>query len=662
MALLSSFKRNAAMPHSNTSEGRRVGLTIDNMWKIFLLFVLVGLLNNVYVTKHVLIPQIESYRHDRVLHSSFVGTEGGVNSTSLKLVKGVNGDEAEVVRAAKDTAIKINQEMTAAQSHFTKVRGNKLSQILSETRKSPKLSFFNQNKNSTNRVRVSVPKASHASKNLIAADTTKDAVKIEYRPRIPTRAKRKKRRRHHKKDENRTKSPEQLAKWAIHETVPMSNVSNSIYYRDIPQEFLVEDPSTFLWDRPELMIPEWMKDYFRWHRWKRSTWKDPASDNNEDWRESERWLISQCLMSQDKRKCGGTADRLKPIPTLLRTAYENKRVFLIRWTRPAPLEEFLLPPAGGFDWRIPPALDEYIEDKSKGKRLATKRLILEYAANGLSLVRARYQTGTPDKSYNELVFDTNSTELGAQDNQEQFGFEPLFSRVWSVLFTPSPPIQEILQSRLSSLGLVPNEYVASHLRALYAVDDRPLDEIHTFTENALACATNVYPGVPIFFASDAAQALEHAQNFNGKQVQDDANQTIRLKVVTAADDKKASASGETPNNDNSTLNHPWHLDSYIGPVENFYDTFVDLYMLAMAGCVTYGKGGYGHWGMLIGGHTQCQLRQHLIGSRYRDEQLCKFRASTESFETITTNFHDSHPSVFGNGSPESGPIFLPPME
>lgn len=638
-------------------------MTINDMWKIFLLFVLVGLLNNVYVTKHVLIPQIESYRHDRVLHSSFVATEGGVNSTSLKLVKGGNGDEAGLVHTAKDTAIRINQEMTAAQSHFTKVRGEKLSQILSETRKFPKLSFLNsQNKNSTNRVRVRVPKASDASKNLTVADTTKDAVKIEYRPRIPTKAKRKKRRRHHKKDENRTVSPEQLAKWAIHETVPMPNVSNSIYYRDIPQEFLIEDPSIFLWDRPELMIPEWMKDYFRWHRWKRSTWKDPTNDNTEDWRESERWLISQCLMSQDKRKCGGTADRLKPIPTLLRTAYENKRVFLIRWTRPAPLEEFLLPPAGGFDWRIPPALDEFIEDKRKGKRLATKRLILEYAANGLSLVRARYQTGTPDKSYNELVFDTNSTELGTRDNQEQFGFEPLFSRVWSVLFTPSPPIQEILQSRLSSLGLVPNEYVASHLRALYAVDDRPLDEIHTFTENALACATNIYPGVPIFFASDAAQALEHAQHFNGKQVQDDANQTIKLKVVTAADDKKASTSGETPNNDNSTLNHPWHLDSYIGPVENFYDTFVDLYMLAMAGCVTYGKGGYGHWGMLIGGHTQCQLKQHLIGNRYRDEQLCKFRASTDSFESITTSFHDSHPSVFGNGSPESGPIFLPPME
>ena len=638
-------------------------MTINDMWKIFLLFVLVGLLNNVYVTKHVLIPQIESYRHDQVLHSSFVATEGGVNSTSLKLVKGGNGDEAGLVHTAKDTAIKINQEMTAAQSHFAKVRGEKFSQILSETRKFPKLSFLNsQNKNSTNRVRVSVPKASDASKSLTVADATKDAVKIEYRPRIPTKAKRKKRRRHHKKDENRTVSPEQLAKWAIHETVPMPNVSNSIYYRDIPQEFLIEDPSIFLWDRPELMIPEWMKDYFRWHRWKRSTWKDPTIDNNADYRESERWLISQCLMSQDKRKCGGTADRLKPIPTLLRTAYENKRVFLIRWTRPAPLEEFLLPPAGGFDWRIPPALDEYIEDKRKGKRLATKRLILEYAANGLSLVRARYQTGTPDKSYNELVFDTNSTELGTRDNQEQFGFEPLFSRVWSVLFTPSPPIQEILQSRLSSLGLVPNEYVASHLRALYAVDDRPLDEIHTFTENALACATNIYPGVPIFFASDAAQALEHAQHFNGKQVQDDANQTIKLKVVTAADDKKASTSGETPNNDNSTLNHPWHLDSYIGPVENFYDTFVDLYMLAMAGCVTYGKGGYGHWGMLIGGHTQCQLKQHLIGNRYRDEQLCKFRASTDSFESITTSFHDSHPSVFGNGSLESGPIFLPPME
>ncbi len=657
--------RKSAMPHSNTPKGRRVGpaMTIDNMWKMFLLFVVVAILDNVYIMQHVLSPLFDSYRYDRQLYYSFTG-EYDANGTAI----GVANQFPKEFHNARVTAIENNQKMAAARDRFAEIRRKGFISTAPKTRQFHNVSFLKPNRNSpklvpgkaleANFVHINVPNKHNAPKEVDATDSAKESENIEYNPRV--KKKRKRHRKDHKKDENRTYSPEQLAKWAVHETVPMPNVSNSIFYRDIPEEFLAEDPSTFLWDQPELRIPQWMKDYFRWHRWKRSTWKDPTDNNNEDWRESERWMISQCLMSQDRKKCGGTADRLKPIPVLLRAAYENKRVFLIRWTRPAPLEEFLPPPAGGFDWRIPPALDEYIEDEEKGKRYSRRLLILKFAPSGLSLLRARYQTGSPDESYNNLVFDENSTEIGSRDDQDEYGYVPIFSRLWRVMFTPSPPIQQLLYSKLSSLGLVPNEYVGSHLRALYAVEDRPVNIIHAFTENALACATQIYPGVPIFFASDAAQALEYAKSFNGKEVLDYNDQTIKLKVLTAADGKKTNDDGKG----NSTLNHPWHLDSYIGPVENFYDTFVNIYMLAMAGCVTYGAGGYGHWGMLIGGHTQCHLSQFksLLRMRNPDKELCKFRATTESFESITKNFHSSHPSVFGNGDPESGPLFLPPME
>jgi hypothetical protein len=102
---------------------------------------------------------------------------------------------------------------------------------------------------------------------------------------------------------------------------------------------------TNLWDKdPEL--PYWTKAYFNWHKHKRTTW------NVNNYTE-ERWLIMQCLADQDKRKCGGTADRLKPLPFMLRMAYNTRRILLIRWTRPAMLEDFLVPPKGGFDWRVP---------------------------------------------------------------------------------------------------------------------------------------------------------------------------------------------------------------------------------------------------------------------------------------------------------------------
>lgn len=101
-----------------------------------------------------------------------------------------------------------------------------------------------------------------------------------------------------------------MSKWTYEETAIKPNMSNDIYYKNIPSEYLVTNDTYFLWDK-DPVIPEWMKDYLRWHRYKRSTW------DLKNWKK-ERWLIMQCLLDQDKKKCGGTADRLKPIPALLK--------------------------------------------------------------------------------------------------------------------------------------------------------------------------------------------------------------------------------------------------------------------------------------------------------------------------------------------------------
>jgi hypothetical protein len=70
----------------------------------------------------------------------------------------------------------------------------------------------------------------------------------------------------------------------------------------------------------------------------------------EDWqaqpRKEPKILIIQCLQGVDT-KCGGTADRLKPMLYLLRKAAEMKRFLVIDWTKPCRLEEFLVPPKGG---------------------------------------------------------------------------------------------------------------------------------------------------------------------------------------------------------------------------------------------------------------------------------------------------------------------------
>jgi hypothetical protein len=94
-----------------------------------------------------------------------------------------------------------------------------------------------------------------------------------------------------------------------------------------------------IWEKTDL--PHWMKEYFSWHRQK----------TLEPTKFSQRYLILQCL-EQDKQ-CGGLADRLLALPFLILLASQSRRILLIVWTVPFPLEEFLLPRTNGVDWMLP---------------------------------------------------------------------------------------------------------------------------------------------------------------------------------------------------------------------------------------------------------------------------------------------------------------------
>jgi hypothetical protein len=414
------------------------------------------------------------------------------------------------------------------------------------------------------------------------------------------------------------------SKYTFEESAPPPNMSNMEFYN------ITSDGEFNLWDH-EPTLPYWMKSYFNWHKWKRKTW------DLTNWK-SERWMVIQCLMHQDKRKCGGTSDRLKPIPTLLRIAYDAKRILLIRWTRPSMLEEFLMPPEGGLDWRVPPAMVNVIQNVSFGKKLTPFSLIEKYTHSGMSLVRTTYQTNTPDLTYNTLVAQDQNESLPDLSLRRQMNllspqpdFNVVFHKVWRILFTPSAPVQEIIQTKLSELGLTPNQYVASHLRALYAVEssDRPEWYIQLYAENALACATQLRPGVPIFFASDSSIATDHALKV-GLEKKVSCNRTVfDTQPVAEAVTKGVVVSIPNPN-------PPWHLDKMIGPVKKFYDTFVDLYLMALAGCITYGRGGYGHWALLIGGNINCTLKQDFMGVRRYIQKPCTFTTSSKVLDKKET--------------------------
>ena len=133
------------------------------------------------------------------------------------------------------------------------------------------------------------------------------------------------------------------------------------FYNSIPMHL---DNVSYIWDEPSVQIPQWMKRYLRWHHHVRFAISNNPSDlAGTILPEGKhlRFLVMHCMASD--AHCGGVSDRLKPLPFILRNAYYSKRLLLIYWNRPGPLEEFLLPPRGGMDWRIPRWMEPQIKDQ-----------------------------------------------------------------------------------------------------------------------------------------------------------------------------------------------------------------------------------------------------------------------------------------------------------
>lgn len=255
-------------------------------------------------------------------------------------------------------------------------------------------------------------------------------------------------------------------------------------------------------------------------------------------------------------------------------AYEQRRVFLIRWTKPATLETYLVPPVGGCDWRVPEWLAEKLANDTNGKKFVASKVMRQYGPTNLTLMRVRYQSNIAGQDYYNL----------RRYSEDEPTFMEVFASIWRIFFRPSHDVANIIDQHMASNGLVPGRYVASHLRALYAIEYRPPRITRRWTLNAVNCASKLRPGAPIFFTSDSKDATEIALEY-GKQ----RNGNVILHPPHP--------------------NPPLHLDgdwTNHTPAD-YYDTFVDLYLIALAGCVAFNKGGYGHWGLLIGGNITCRI-------------------------------------------------------
>jgi len=361
-------------------------------------------------------------------------------------------------------------------------------------------------------------------------------------------------------------------------TIPKSNQTSagavlSLTSKEKPQQFL--GGTNNLWDsNPN--IPDWMKSYFDWHQ------QQLATLSAENW-QNYKYLILHCYKSDER--CGGVSDRLKVTPLLLLAAHRSQRLFFIDWDRPCRLEEFLVPPKGGFVWSIP----EWLGTKVREKPIAIE---LTRALNVVN--RSMY----PD----QLMFTHIQTPNGGAENYDAVlgdgAFYTVFHDLFRMSFQPTPPIQQIIDDHLSSAGLVLGEYSVAHFRASYGkeLERHPVLSKPNFliraARNAIRCASelqspplNSDKKIPIFFASDNAIALntvkEWAEEVNYPLIQFDRTEEVPLRLDYYGNET-----------------HPTKPSDY-------YSTFVDLFLAGSGKCVTHGRGGFGRLASLLSYNTSC---------------------------------------------------------
>ena len=310
-----------------------------------------------------------------------------------------------------------------------------------------------------------------------------------------------------------------------------------------------------------------------------------------------------------------SADRLKIIAWALRICYNTNRILLIHWTRPKLLEEFLMPPVGGFDWRVPEWLAKAaMYSQYEGIILITEDDIRRASATKVKLLKTRYQSFWGGRWwYDKWLLPGEPA------------FVEVFTHIWHMFFTPAKPVAALIESEMDRMSLVPGKYASAHVRVLYGLKDRPERIKRNWAINAINCASQIFPGAPFFFSSDCSNATRYAENY-------------------VRDDKRGIIGTRRPNPD-----PPLHIDKALQehrrPASDYFDIFVDMYILSMGACVTYNKGYFGLLASTISRNASCSIRQDAI-DRPRIHNPC--------------NWTDG-PLIESRERDHSQPLFVEPM-
>lgn len=274
----------------------------------------------------------------------------------------------------------------------------------------------------------------------------------------------------------------------------------------------------------------------------------------------------------------------------------------------------MIPPVGGLNWTVPPGLISEVEmgrfvfDHSCGRDFERKRRYdsvycslqfsdPNYKHSGERVLAVKSQEDMYGLRFFNKYFVTMSRPYG------------VYSEIMHLLFQPTPNVQNLIDSTMSRLQLQPKQFISAHVRSKFPYK-KPRREGLNFSDTAtrrlaISWVTNAihcsrYKAMQIknqnfstvFLATDSEQLTKYVLHQN--------NLSSTVKLVGTELNKVIHS--EFPG---------WNFSDH-QPSE-LYPVFVDLWIMGLSACVSYGKGGFGLLGARLAGEACAIRHRHISG-------------------------------------------------
>lgn len=330
-------------------------------------------------------------------------------------------------------------------------------------------------------------------------------------------------------------------------------------------------------------VPDWVQTYVAWHKEQRlHHLHDPET----------KFITVTCHKNY---ACGGLSDRLRALPYFLLAAHKMQRVLFIHWQKFS-LEDFLVPPVGGLDWRLPEEFQD-LGDAQPWRQPKCENWDKHRPCNLWDQTDPTYFTkkniiiNAREDLYSEIKDEYFSTPR-MQDGS--------YGAIMNIFFGPSVGVNQQFRETMKKLNLKPRQYLAAHFRDRYPyLPDRtakmtPIHK-HHILHNSIHCVVHKsgQKDLPVYFTSDKVQNLYYLLNESPYAAQN--NPPVKVVGI------------ENLNRDNIDEG----VDYSIKKPQDFYSVFVDMLIFAHSRCVSYGQGGYGLFGARMA-DERCMIQHQVV--------------------------------------------------